>query len=56
MNFEVEKDILDVLNKTPDLNPLDFYFRGHLNALVYLSSGDDVESLKSNCGRFSDTM
>jgi hypothetical protein len=31
---EVKEDILDVVNETPDLNPLDFYMWDHLKSLV----------------------
>jgi hypothetical protein len=38
----------------PDLNSLDFYMWSHLKSLVCSSPVDDVETPKSNCGRFSD--
>jgi hypothetical protein len=38
--------------RSPDLNPLDFYFWGHLKSFgLFVSSGN---SQKSNFGRFSD--
>jgi hypothetical protein len=37
-----------------DSNPLDFYIWSHLRSLVYSSTLNYVETLKSICGRFSD--
>jgi hypothetical protein len=39
---------------SPDLDTLNFFLWGHLKSLVYLSPVDDVETPKSNCGRFID--
>jgi hypothetical protein len=33
--------------RSPDLNPLDFYLRGHLKSLVYSSPVDDAETLRN---------
>jgi hypothetical protein len=47
MTPEVEEDIQNIVNETPDLNPTDFTLRGHLKLLVYLSLVDDLDALKN---------